>query len=167
MAVKPNEEQQAELERIRQDHGGILNPKDVVAAASDPSNPLHGCFTWDDRKAAYDFRLWEARQLIRVSVTVPRQTQRPTRAYVSLDQQRANGGGYRALAEVLEDDEAREQLLRQALRELKAIERKYRELKELAPIFEQAEQLRLDHAPAEAVNEPAAQPSAVAALGQA
>jgi len=59
------------LEKIREANGGLLPPQAVVEAASDPRNPLHSEFTWDNDQAAHLYRLDQARTLIR-SVTVVR-----------------------------------------------------------------------------------------------
>lgn len=58
------------LEEIRISHKGELRPEDVVKSAKAKGSPLHGAFTWDDSKAASEFRLQEARQLIRSVVLV-------------------------------------------------------------------------------------------------
>jgi hypothetical protein len=44
---------------------GSLIPDRVVTAASEPTNPLHSLFEWDNRKAAHQHRLDTARELIR------------------------------------------------------------------------------------------------------
>lgn len=125
-----------ELEQIRETHGGILRPEDVVDFAADPETALHSQFEWDDSEAARQHRIWQARQVIRCVVTVIPQANEPIRAYVSLVPDRSNpGGGYRDTVAVLSDDEHREQLLSQALRELRAWRAKYNQLKALAPVF--------------------------------
>lgn len=53
------------LEEVRLAHGGKLRPPDVVEAATPEGAPLHPHFTWDDERAAHEFRLYEARHLIR------------------------------------------------------------------------------------------------------
>jgi len=128
------------LEAIRKEAGGILRPEEVVAHAADPKSILHDCFEWDDDKAAQEYRLWQARQLIRVCVTViPQKTSGEIRAYVSLRGDReARGGGYRALVDVLKDDDLREQLMAEALDDLNTFQVKYAELQELAPVFKAA-----------------------------
>lgn len=129
----------AELEQIRQSHGGLLRPEDVVKFARNKRSALHGEFEWDDSKASAEYRLWQARQVIRVSVTVlpsPHANQEPVRAYVSVASDRVQpGGGYRALADVMSDDEMRAQLVNEALCEVKRWRRKYERLRELVPIF--------------------------------
>lgn len=71
---------------IRKANAGRLTAELVVAAASDPSNPLHRFFEWDDDVAAEQFRLAQARALIRsvyVIVEEPgKPPTRPARAYV-------------------------------------------------------------------------------------
>lgn len=125
-----------ELERIRLAHGGLLRPEDVVAAARLKASPLHDQFEWDDNAAAVQYRLWQARQLIRVAVTVLPQSEQPVRAYVSLRTDRTvAGGGYRPLGDVMGDERLREQLLAEALDDLKTFKIKYGRLRELAPVF--------------------------------
>lgn len=53
-----------ELLRIANENGGVLKPEDVVNTARDPENVLHRCFIWDDKKAAHEHRLDQARELI-------------------------------------------------------------------------------------------------------
>jgi len=54
-----------ELERIRALHGGILQAYDVLTEARNPDSPLHPMFEWDDQVAAHQYRLDQARALIR------------------------------------------------------------------------------------------------------
>lgn len=130
-----NKQQRAELKTL--ERRGLLRPEDVVEFASDPDTALHSRFQWDDEKAGHAYRLWQARQLIKVVVEVVAKDTEPINAYVSLQSDRQTGG-YRTLVSVLSDDEKREELLLQAWRELEFWERKYRQLEELAPIFEAA-----------------------------
>jgi hypothetical protein len=54
-----------EILRDMEDAAGRLLPDDVVAAARDPTHPLHGHFEWDDSAAAEKFRRGQAQSLIR------------------------------------------------------------------------------------------------------
>jgi hypothetical protein len=123
-----------ELERIRQEHGGILHPRIVVNTASDPDNVLHECFCWDDTKAADSYRMIQARNLIRVCVEYVEHVQVPVRAYVSLAPDRIDGG-YRALTDVLTNESLKEQLLYQAKQDMRIFESKYAQLSELSSVF--------------------------------
>ena len=129
----------AELEQICQSHGGVLRPEDVVAFARNKRTALHLEFEWDDAKASAEHRLWQARTVIRVAVTVlpsPHADQEPVRAYVSVVSDRVRpGGGYRPLADVMTNDQMRAELVTEALGEVKRWRRKYERIRELVPIF--------------------------------
>jgi hypothetical protein len=134
---------QLELQQIREANGGVLKPEFVVEFASDPETSLHSRFTWDDTEAAQKHRLWEAREVIRVCVTILPQTNELVRTYVSLTSDRIKeGGGYRTTEAVLSVAEQRAELLDQALRELATWQAKYRQVNELAAIFAEAEKVR-------------------------
>lgn len=132
-----------ELERIRIENGGLLIAEQVVEVAKDEDNPLHKYFQWDDTEAAHAYRLSQARQLISAMVTLIPNVKRPVVAYVSLRADRQYPeGGYHALVDVLSDREQREELLSEALDDLRTWERKYKILNELSIIFEAANKVR-------------------------
>lgn len=138
------------MEEVRVANGGTLTPNAVVDAATSEESPLHNCFTWDDCEAGKAYRLWQARQLIRVRVVLlprddipdeeladgPRRDPRPIRAYVSLVEDRGSEG-YRPVVEVLSDAQRRPALVRQAVGEIAALCKKYEDmgLRELSDIF--------------------------------
>ena len=131
-----------ELERIRIANGGLIRAETVVEVAQDEDSPLHSYFCWDDTEAAHKYRLWQARDLIRVEVTVLEKTNKSIRAYVSLLDDRKNGDGYRSIVDVLNDPDQRSALLRQALRSFEYFEERYQVLKELTPLFTSAQKIR-------------------------
>ena len=126
-----------ELESLRRPDGTI-KPEDVVEYAKDPSTKLHSRFEWDDSKAGAAYRLWQAREVIRVVVRVIDGTELPpTRVYVSLPSDRErDGGGYRAVVDVLSHPRRRQELLSLALAEAEAWQLKYRNLVELDEVFQ-------------------------------
>lgn len=126
--------------RALEDADGMLMPERVVEFASNPDTALHSRFTWDDTEAAKAHRLWQARVLIRVVVReVPNtDTREPIRTYVSLGSDRKrDGGGYRTLVSVMEDDELRAELLAQAKAEARRWADRYRDLVELVKVREE------------------------------
>ena len=126
----------AELEQIRRRGHGVLKCHAVVAFARNPKTALHGQFEWDDTKAAQEFRLWQARELIAVSVTVLHGRTDPVRAYVSLGSDRIRpGGGYRSMEDVLADPERRAEMLEDAKRDMEVFVEKYEGFAELAGVF--------------------------------
>lgn len=123
-----------ELELIRKRHGGFLRPADVVEFARDPATALHTRFEWDDSKAADQYRLEQARLIIRCTVRLIHPDSPPVHAYVSLHDDRRAGDSYRSIVDVLADPRLREQLLAQALREAESWRMRYERLSELQPI---------------------------------
>ncbi len=135
-----NPEVIAELERIAKANRGELRVQDVVEAARPAASPLHSWFDWDDSEAAHRWRLQQARQLLRVTVAYigDNEDAIPVRVFVSISTDRYNGkgGGYRVTTAVLSDAERRQQLLDDAMAEMKRFRAKYAELKELAEVFD-------------------------------
>ena len=67
----------ARLDKIASLNGGRLTPDSVLRDAQSPKSPLHDQFEWDDSAAAKQWRLSQARELIRsirVEVTVDTRT---------------------------------------------------------------------------------------------
>jgi hypothetical protein len=147
---KPNKTVKDELLYIKKKNHGLLVPEKVLDFARNPNTALHSRFEWDDAKASHEYRLWQARKVIRLEIVVltPSEgviqqvdfTVRPTRAYVSLRQDRVNGG-YRGIEDVMKNETLRKQCLKDALKELKHFKEKYSFLKELAKVFEIIDEL--------------------------
>lgn len=134
---------EAELESIRKRNRGILRPRAVVDFARDPKTSLHNKFQWDDGKAADAYRVWQAREIILVTVRVIGDDPRPIRAYVSLKGDRSHkGGGYRALVDVLSDAKLMKRMIAQALAEYETLGQKYERVKELKPIRKAVQQVK-------------------------
>jgi hypothetical protein len=100
------------LTGIAQKHGGVLLVDHVLNEARDESSVLHKHFEWDDTEAAENYRRYQARVLIqRCRITLVDSTPTQIRAFVSLPDDRENGGGYRLTTEVLDSASMREELL--------------------------------------------------------
>jgi hypothetical protein len=138
--MKPKNTIAKELAKLARKHGGQLRPEVVVESARDPKSPLHSSFNWDDTEAAIQWRLQQARMLIRAVVTYESVGDGKTvkvRPYVSLSSDRTEGGpGYRTLVSVMSDDELRAQMLVDARDDMQRFKAKYRALKELVDVFE-------------------------------
>jgi hypothetical protein len=130
---------QAELEKIAEKHDGLLRAADVVEFAENPETALHKHFDWDDSEAGRKWREHQARLIINARVIVLEQDNEPiiVRAFESLKTDRHSEGGYRSIVNILSNEQHRQQLLTQALDDMRAFERKYHTLKEVAPIIEQ------------------------------
>lgn len=128
-----------ELEKIASKNGGLLKAEDVLKEAQKETSILHlwPGFEWDKNKAAFKYNLQQARNLIRVTVEYvgPADDQTLTRVFVSLTPDRVKGGGYRSLVSVVEDDELNEQLLADALREMKRFQARFSTLKQVTNVI--------------------------------
>ena len=131
------------LEAIRTKHNGLLIADHVVDEARKKNSPLHPYFNWDDTKAAHQYRLWQARQLITVVTVKLPNARRLIQMYVSLrDDRKQPEGAYRGILDVLSDSDLRYQLVREALEDLKYWEQKYSQLAELGEIYQAIQNTR-------------------------
>jgi len=121
------------LERLRVRHGS-LTAGIVVADAADADSLLHPAFEWDDPTAAHEFRLEQARRLLRhIFVVDPAISPKPHRAFIVVTAEA--GDAYQATRVVLSDAEMRAQVLQRAKAELDSWRRRYSDLKELSDLF--------------------------------
>ena len=127
----------SELQAI-EESTGILQPKNVVVwAKKHPKSDLYNQFDWDDKSAAGKYRIWQARQLIAIQITVMKGKKSDINisAFISLTSDRQEGG-YRSMVSVLSDGEMREQMLMDAKAEMEVFKRKYKQLVELTKVFD-------------------------------
>ena len=125
------------LRQVYVEKDGLLHPQDIVDAARPARSPLHRFFQWDDTKAAEEYRKWQARELLQVTVEVIKTEggDIPMQVFCSLTTDRSDGG-YRAMVDILGDKGMRAQLLADALRDLEIFSDRYKQLKELAAVFQ-------------------------------
>lgn len=123
------------LKAIYKKHG-ILKPSDVVEEAADEDHPLHQYFQWDDTKAAHEYRLWQARELI-VSVRIE-WDEKVTDLYWNgiIEKDGKSEQGYFAIQRMLSDEDLYFQVLEDAIKELKYFQEKYSGLKDLKGIID-------------------------------
>lgn len=131
-----------ELRKIERQNGGILHPEKVVEFARNEHTALHSAFNWNDSEAAHQYRLEQARRLIRVIVEYTPHDAEPIRAFVALRSERYEDGGYRHMPTLMHSPEGRDAILATALWELDAFRAKYKELKELADVFEAIDRVK-------------------------
>jgi hypothetical protein len=125
------------LESLRKANGGLLTPESVVREAAREDSPLYPQFALDEATAALQWRLSEARSLIR-SLRVVEDERAARRFYVhtTVSEQRA----YVTMEQMLADEGMRQQVLRDALKALNSWRARYRELHELRPVFERVDE---------------------------
>lgn len=105
-------EERKYLEQMARRNNGVLMIDDVLLAAQDENNILHRHFEWDDSEAAKQYRREQARSLIqKCKITVLDSTPTHVRAFISLPSDRESGGGYRMTANVLANEDMKEEFL--------------------------------------------------------
>lgn len=132
----------AHLELLRKQYKGELTPQDVVKDARNNNSPLHPFFEWNDSAAAEQFRLSQARGLIRSVVAIYKEEDKPARrmrAFVHIPE--AGTPHYRDTAHAMSQTRTREMVLRQAWLEFQSWRKRYQELDEFAGLFEAADKL--------------------------
>ena len=129
-----------EIERIREKNGGSLVAANILEAAKNKKNPLHPEFEWDDSEAATQFRLTQARSLLRsLEVVYEELPNTPLRAYEVVTQAAVRDEPerkvYEPLSVIMADADKRGELLGRAIRDALTFRKKYHDLSELTKVF--------------------------------
>lgn len=113
-------------------------PQNVVDyAAEHPESELHKCFTWDDTKAANEWRKYEARQVMRL--LVHQDDEKPDAPKFRVLQRGTEE--YLPVKKIVQDKDEYSALLRRARLELKAFKERYKNIVELEEIFDLIDKL--------------------------
>ena len=122
-----------ELETI-----ALKTPQNIVDyAEANPSSELHKCFTWDDSKAANEWRKQEARQVVRLLVFEDEETNTPSKIRVL----QKTTDAYEPVTRIVRNKDEYEALLERAYAELRAFRERYKNLAELEQILELIDEL--------------------------
>jgi hypothetical protein len=115
------------LRELENAHGRVTASL-LVTQAKNPKHPLHGDFTWDDKKAGHEYRLSQARQIINsVRVVVTTDTLKfSTVGYVK--DPAVSGEGYVSTAQVRTEAENAHAVLLSEVGRLQSILERVKEL---------------------------------------
>ena len=118
----------ADLEKIAE-----KTPQNIVNyAQSHPKSELYKCFTWDDTKAANEWRKYEARQVVRLLVFEDDNTEEPTKVRVL----QKTADAYKPVTQIVRNEEEYKELLKRAKAELSSFRERYKTLVELEEVLE-------------------------------
>ena len=123
-----------EMEKIAKKYNNALTPEILVNEAKNSRSPIHGCFTWNNKKAAHKCRLLEARYLLR-NVIVEYEDEdelKTVRAFISV-----GNTEYKPIKSIMSNEDLYNQMLEDAYKDLKEMKDKYSMLKELKFIWKQ------------------------------
>lgn len=125
----------ADLEKIKE-----KTPQNIVDyAQSHPKSELYKCFTWDDTKAANEWRKYEARQVVRLLVFKDDEKDEPTKIRVL---QKASTA-YEPVKQIIRDEDEYKKLLARAKAELQSFKERYKTLAELEEVLEAIDALNI------------------------
>jgi len=126
---------------------GSVSPEMVVQAANDEDSVLHRFFTWDDTKAALEYRLEQARRLLRSVSVVRREDPRGPQVRMFVNVGRSDAGDkesrYVSTQRAMREPALRESVLSQVNHDLQALRRKHHDLHELASVWNAVDQLSI------------------------
>jgi len=78
-----------ELERIYEKYDGIT-PKNIIKESEEKNSKLHDCFEWSNKKAGYNYRLWQARKLSSsLTIVFEEKTETPAFISISIEKERS------------------------------------------------------------------------------
>ena len=127
------------LEKIREKNGNLTAGM-VLLEAKKARNPLHKAFEWDDSTAAEEFRLEQARRMLRsIEIVYTELPKTPLRQYEVVTEPAKKDSPerkvYKTVEEILEDPTTRDELLGRAIRDAITFRKKYHALSELSQVF--------------------------------
>ena len=120
---------------------GRLTAKNLLEENRPIEAPLHNAFNWNDSEAAELYREDQARHIIQCIVVKKENVKEPVRQFINVD---LGERKYYSVDMLVSQQETRHVLLKTALAELSAFQRKYQGLKELAQVFTAIDQLKID-----------------------
>ena len=117
------------LENIRIGNNGELRAQDILEyARNNTQSPIHDMFEWDDKIAAEEHRLTQAKTIIRAVYIEEEINEKPTiiRAYISKqDVGEKEPGTFITIQAAMEDPIRRGRIIESALLDLKRFTAKY------------------------------------------
>lgn len=114
---------------------GRLSAKNLLDLNRPEEAPLHGEFEWNDTIAAESWREQQARHIINSLVICPENSE-PVRSFFKIENA---GNTYQSIHTILHSQDSAEMLLASALKELRAVQRKYSTLQQLAKVWDAIE----------------------------
>lgn len=133
------------IQPIYEEKGFVL-PEDVVSAARKEDSLIHSFFDWDDSSAAEKYRLWQARQLTKEVVIEYEGTSVPAYYNVVVNRTESNSGsqGYVPLERILSEEDLHNQVVAEAIRELRYWQKMYNSLRELEKVINEQELVKIE-----------------------
>lgn len=125
------------LDLAQKDPDGVCQPSALVNAAKAKRHPCHDLFEWDDSKAGAAYRVDQARRIIRgVRVTFDGDdTRAPAFVHVKVSSGDKHRDGYMPTDKAMARPDMKEQVLGEAIAQLRGLQNRYQAIKELSPVW--------------------------------
>lgn len=114
---------------------GEVSAEVFLESARSEKSEMHTLFEWDDKSAAENYRMAQARIIISsIRVNVVSEETEPviTKAFVQYESKKS---GYISICNAMKDKEKRESIMEQARKELKWFTEKYKSFSELETVL--------------------------------
>lgn len=125
------------LDGLKEKNDGVLTPELVLDNSRPADAVLHPCFEWDDNKAAENYRLYQARKIItNLVVTIETEGAKEPKTVNALVNVAPayTKAEYVPISVAMNNVASREQVLKNALIELRNFQNKYSTYSELAGV---------------------------------
>ena len=113
---------------------GVVTPEDIVEKARPVNSPIHSYFEWDKDKAAQEYLLYQARNLLNHVKVIIEGREVNAVFNVQTEIEDVKQRGYYSHEKVLSDEVLYKAVLEEAIREIQYWNQKYGHLKELKRI---------------------------------
>ena len=115
--------------------GEEVTPQEIVDFARDKNTELHKCFTWDDTKAANNWRKQEAR-MVSANLVVKYRNKENKTENLRVLVQTEKGRSYTPVTRISRNEDKYAEMLERAKAELTVFKRKYNQVRELEEIIQ-------------------------------
>lgn len=129
------------LAEIAKANGGILTPESVVEDAKSKQSPLHGQFEWNVKKAAHQYWLDQARNLIRTVRVAVTEEWISAPAWVRDPNAENDQQGYVSIVRLRDDKEAAREVIVQEFGRAAGAIRRAREVARFLNLEKEADNL--------------------------
>jgi len=130
------------IEEIKERRKGIT-PQLLIIESRKKKSPLHNCFEWNDSKAAKEYRIVQAHEILRslvIEVDVEEYEEpRHVRALIAPSSIEADTTSWTTIGEVCDDEELQAAYMRQLKHDLNAIKNKIKSFKIFSEIVKAIE----------------------------
>ena len=125
-----------EIEAEQREHG-VCSPRGLVDRERPETAPLHAYFEWDDVRAAEEYRVDQARTLVRSVVIVHEDSEAPAYVHVTITdaEDSEDREGYMDFRSAMRNPRHRRQVFMETLEQLNGLRQRYAEIRELAPVW--------------------------------